>query len=231
MDFEDRHGGPADPAGHHLATTSPTSRRTATSAAHAVFEDLMYQNLRQAGASSSEQTTLPTGLQVGPGHARRRDLAQLQPGQPAAEQQPARHRDPRQRLLPDPDARRHHRLHPRRLVPGRARRGQLVTNNGYTRAARHHHPGQRAERDDRQRRHRQRACCRARPLPQTRRPAAARQLRQPGRPRAQGPEPLRRDRRLGHAERRHARASTAWARCSRASSRPRTSTSSRSWWR
>ena len=34
---------------------------------HAVFEDLMYQNLRQAGASSSEQTTLPTGLQVGLG--------------------------------------------------------------------------------------------------------------------------------------------------------------------
>ena len=34
---------------------------------HAVFEDLMYQNLRQAGASSSEQTTLPTGLQLGLG--------------------------------------------------------------------------------------------------------------------------------------------------------------------
>jgi flagellar basal-body rod protein FlgG len=35
--------------------------------AHAVFEDLMYQNLRQAGAASSDQTTLPTGLQVGLG--------------------------------------------------------------------------------------------------------------------------------------------------------------------
>jgi flagellar basal-body rod protein FlgG len=34
---------------------------------HAVFEDLMYQNLRQAGAASSEQTNLPTGLQVGLG--------------------------------------------------------------------------------------------------------------------------------------------------------------------
>lgn len=34
---------------------------------HAVFEDLMYQNLRQAGANSSEQTTVPTGLQVGLG--------------------------------------------------------------------------------------------------------------------------------------------------------------------
>mgnify|MGYP002146663772 FL=1 len=34
---------------------------------HVVFEDLMYQNIRQAGANSSEQTTLPTGLQVGLG--------------------------------------------------------------------------------------------------------------------------------------------------------------------
>jgi flagellar basal-body rod protein FlgG len=34
---------------------------------HAVFEDLMYQNLRQAGASTTEQTTLPTGLQIGLG--------------------------------------------------------------------------------------------------------------------------------------------------------------------
>lgn len=34
---------------------------------HAVFEDLMYQNLRQAGGNSSEQTVLPTGLQMGLG--------------------------------------------------------------------------------------------------------------------------------------------------------------------
>ena len=34
---------------------------------HAVFEDLIYQNLRQSGANSSEQTQLPTGLQVGLG--------------------------------------------------------------------------------------------------------------------------------------------------------------------
>jgi flagellar basal-body rod protein FlgG len=34
---------------------------------HAVFEDLMYQNMRQAGASSSDQTELPTGLQLGLG--------------------------------------------------------------------------------------------------------------------------------------------------------------------
>ena len=32
-----------------------------------VFEDLMYQNLRPAGAATSEQSQLPTGLQVGLG--------------------------------------------------------------------------------------------------------------------------------------------------------------------
>lgn len=34
---------------------------------HAVFEDLMYQNLRQAGAPTSEETSMPTGLQIGLG--------------------------------------------------------------------------------------------------------------------------------------------------------------------
>ncbi len=33
----------------------------------AVFEDLLYQNLRQPGAQSSQQTQLPTGLQLGTG--------------------------------------------------------------------------------------------------------------------------------------------------------------------
>lgn len=35
--------------------------------AHAVFEDLIYQNLRQSGAASGEGTQLPTGLQLGLG--------------------------------------------------------------------------------------------------------------------------------------------------------------------
>lgn len=34
---------------------------------HAVFEDLVYQSMRQSGANSTEQTVLPTGLQVGLG--------------------------------------------------------------------------------------------------------------------------------------------------------------------
>lgn len=34
---------------------------------HAVFEDLIYQNLRQAGSNATDQATLPTGLQLGLG--------------------------------------------------------------------------------------------------------------------------------------------------------------------
>jgi flagellar basal-body rod protein FlgG len=33
----------------------------------AIFEDLLYQNVRQVGAQSSQDTTLPTGLQIGTG--------------------------------------------------------------------------------------------------------------------------------------------------------------------
>lgn len=33
----------------------------------AVFEDLLYQTLRQPGAASSQQTTIPSGLQIGTG--------------------------------------------------------------------------------------------------------------------------------------------------------------------
>ena len=52
-----------DAVSNNLANTATTGYKRS----HAVFEDLMYQNIRQAGANSSEQTTLPTGLQVGLG--------------------------------------------------------------------------------------------------------------------------------------------------------------------
>ena len=52
-----------DTISHNLANVSTTGYKRA----NAVFEDLMYQNLRQAGAATSEQTQLPTGLQVGLG--------------------------------------------------------------------------------------------------------------------------------------------------------------------
>ncbi len=52
-----------DVVSHNLANVSTNGYKRE----HAVFEDLMYQNLRQAGASTSDQTQLPTGLQVGLG--------------------------------------------------------------------------------------------------------------------------------------------------------------------
>jgi flagellar basal-body rod protein FlgG len=52
-----------DHISHNLANSSTNGYKRS----HAVFEDLMYQNLRQTGSNSSEQTQLPTGLQVGLG--------------------------------------------------------------------------------------------------------------------------------------------------------------------
>jgi flagellar basal-body rod protein FlgG len=52
-----------DTISNNLANASTNGYKRA----HAVFEDLMYQNLRAAGAPSTEQTALPAGLQVGLG--------------------------------------------------------------------------------------------------------------------------------------------------------------------
>ena len=52
-----------DVISHNLANVSTTGYKRAS----AVFQDLMYQNLRQVGASSTEQSQLPTGLQLGLG--------------------------------------------------------------------------------------------------------------------------------------------------------------------
>ncbi|WP_137894136.1 flagellar basal-body rod protein FlgG [Ramlibacter sp. 2FC] len=52
-----------DHVSNNLANVATTGYKRAS----AQLEDLMYQNLRQSGANSSEQTNLPTGLQVGLG--------------------------------------------------------------------------------------------------------------------------------------------------------------------
>jgi len=51
----------------HISNNLANSGTNGYKQSHAVFEDLMYQTLRQSGANSSEQSTLPTGLQVGLG--------------------------------------------------------------------------------------------------------------------------------------------------------------------
>ena len=52
-----------DAVAHNLANTSTNGFKKG----HVVFEDLIYHNLRQVGANSTEQTQLPTGLQLGLG--------------------------------------------------------------------------------------------------------------------------------------------------------------------
>ncbi|HMM84218.1 MAG: flagellar basal-body rod protein FlgG [Gammaproteobacteria bacterium] len=52
-----------DTISHNLANVGTNGFKKG----HVVFEDLIYQNLRQAGAASGEQGMLPTGLQVGLG--------------------------------------------------------------------------------------------------------------------------------------------------------------------
>ncbi|MEO8278716.1 MAG: flagellar basal-body rod protein FlgG [Ideonella sp.] len=52
-----------DTIAHNLANVSTNGYKRS----HAVFEDLMYQNLRQAGSKGAGDSTLPTGLQVGLG--------------------------------------------------------------------------------------------------------------------------------------------------------------------
>jgi len=52
-----------DVVANNLANVSTTGFKRA----RVQFEDLLYQNVRQAGANSSQQTQLPTGLQIGTG--------------------------------------------------------------------------------------------------------------------------------------------------------------------
>ncbi len=52
-----------DVISNNLANVSTTGFKRS----RAVFEDLLYQNLRQPGAQSSQQTQIPSGLQIGTG--------------------------------------------------------------------------------------------------------------------------------------------------------------------
>ena len=52
-----------DQVSHNLANVSTIGYKRS----QAQFEDLIYQNIRQSGAQSTQQTQLPTGLQQGTG--------------------------------------------------------------------------------------------------------------------------------------------------------------------
>jgi len=48
---------------HNLANVNTTGFKKG----RAVFEDLLYQNVRQVGAATSQDTQAPTGLHIGTG--------------------------------------------------------------------------------------------------------------------------------------------------------------------
>ncbi len=52
-----------DTISHNLANVATNGFKRS----HAVFEDLLYQNMRQAGGQATQQNQLPTGLQLGTG--------------------------------------------------------------------------------------------------------------------------------------------------------------------
>ena len=83
----------------------------------AVFEDLLYQTIRQPGANSTQQTELPSGIQLGTGV---QQVATERLYTQGNLQQTGNSKDVAINgagLLPGADARRHDRLHPRRFVP------------------------------------------------------------------------------------------------------------------
>ena len=105
----------------------------------AVFEDLLYQNVRQVGGATSQDTERPTGLYLGTGVRVVATEKTYHPGQPQSDRQLARRGDQRPRLLPGAAARRHAGLHPRRLLPDRAPRASWSPSSGYEVQPAHHH--------------------------------------------------------------------------------------------
>ncbi len=194
---------------------------------HAVFEDLMYQNLRQAGAceqrpdrrcrpacsSASARAPSPPRATSARATCSRRAIRSISRSSGNGffqVQMPdgttAYTRDGSFQVSATGPARHQHRLHG---------------------AARHHDPGRRAERDDRQRRHGLGRRCPAR-----RRRRRSASCSSPNFINPAGLEPkggnLYAETTASGTPTPATPAPTAWARCSRASSRPRTSTSSRS---
>ena len=193
----------------------------------AVFEDLLYQNVRQVGAATSQDTQLPSGLHLGTGVrvvATEKIYTQGNLTQTGNSLDVAINgRGFFQVLLPDGTL-----GYTRDGSFQVSAQGELVTSSGYRGAARHHDSGRRAERHDRRRRRRQRAARRP-DRADAGRLAAARRLHQSRRPAAARREPAARVRRQRSGAERHARPERPRPARSRARSRAPTSTSSKSW--
>ena len=117
----------------------------------AEFEDLLYQNVEQPGAQSSDTGTIvPSGIQLGVGVRTAAVYRVTSQGDLQSTSNPVRSGDPGLGLFPYPDAGRHRRLHARRIVSAFARRPDR-DRQGLHRGARHRRSA------DRDLRHRQRA--------------------------------------------------------------------------
>ena len=207
-----------------IANNLANANTTGFKSQRAAFQDLMYQNVRQVGAQSTQNTQYSTGPHARHGRAHRRHREELLAGQrppPAATAGSAR--SPGQRILPDHDAGRHARLHARRLVhagqPGQCGHGERLPDSARDHHSRRHavgHGGQRRRGHGRVR-GRQDDSDRA---------GAAGGLHQRAGPAAHRQQPGGRVRGERLAADRHRRAPTASAPSSRARSRPRTSTRS-----
>jgi flagellar basal-body rod protein FlgG len=111
---------------NNLANTNTTGFK----ADRAAFQDLMYQNIRQVGAQSTQNTQYSTGLTLGTGVrivATEKDYTQGSVNQTAA---PLDLSVNGRGFLQITHARRHHRLHPRRHLLAR-QQGNVVTASGY----------------------------------------------------------------------------------------------------
>ena len=117
-----------DNVAHNLANVNTTGFKKS----RVEFEDLVYQQIEAPGAPTSTATEAPIGLETGlgtrAGRARRATSPPATCARPAA-----RSTSPIEgaRLLPGDAARRRHRLHARRHVPPERARASIVTAEGY----------------------------------------------------------------------------------------------------
>ncbi len=212
-----------DNVAHNLANVNTTGFKKS----RVEFEDLVYQQIKAPGAPTSQEGEAPIGLEAGLGSRAVATARNFTRRQPAQHRRAARHRDRRAGLLPGLAARRRDRLHARRHVP-RERPGPARDRRGL--------PARAGDHDSRQRdvghRSRRTASCRRSTPGQ---PTAAGghdragAVPEPGRPRAARRQHLRGDDRLRRSDDRRRPAPTGSARSRRASSKTRTSASSRRW--
>ena len=208
---------------HNLANVNTTGFKKD----RAVFEDLLYQNVRQVGAATSQDTRAPTGLYLGTGVRVVATEKIYHAGQPRADRQFARRGDQRPRLLPGADAGWHARLHARRRFPDERQDGELVTSSGYACSRPSRIPAGAQSVTIGARWRGQRAAGRAVGADAGRH-AAADRFRQPGRPAAARREPAARDRASGPRADRHAGPNRPRHAAAGLRSKARTSTWSRS---